>query len=382
MNCVGSIQYTRDMPNTSSEYAAEGTLYHTLAAGCLADGGAVERHVGEKHEVEGFKFTVDQENADFAQVYVDAIRRIPGRLYVEVSLDLSAVLGVPEQGGTSDAVVVDLERRVIHAHDLKFGRGETVYATKNKQAMLYALGVLHRFEYLVDDSWTVVIGIHQPRINHYDEWTCGVPELRAFGEVAAKAAQLAYSLYKANKTVGIEADLTATDKGCRWCLKGGSCKVRSQKMLNMFPVVEVDGIARLRMGLSDTELAEMWPKLDALENWINAIRTESLARALNGAELPGLKLVTGRQGARQFTDNMAVEALLYGALGDEAYKPKVLISPTEAGKRFKKTNDDTWTKLQPYITQSPGRQSLAPIEDLRPPVAINTPEFPTAPPTV
>lgn len=382
MNCAGSIHLTRDLPNETSEYAAEGTAYHDLAAKCLISGMECADFIGQVFEADGYKFTIDAENAEYCQQYVDAIRRMDGKLFVEVKVLLSDVWGIPDQGGTSDAIVVNVERKLLRVHDLKFGRGEVVYAKRNKQALTYASGAVETIgrQYGVGPGWTIEIGIHQPRINHFDTDTLTFDELVEFEREQFEAAKLAYAIWCYGDTERALQNLKPTAKGCRWCLFAGKCKARSEKMLTMFPVMQSEQIAEKRGQLSDVELEDLYMKVDDLEKWIAAIRLEALTRANNGVKFAQHHLVEGRKGARKFGDDMIAEAVLFGALGDEAYKPRALITPTEAEKRMKKSHADEWGQLAPYITQSPGTPTLERIEDKRPPVKIDTPEFPAAPP--
>ena len=381
MTCPGSVQYTRDDPNTSSEYAAEGTVYHGIASEALERPLECAAWIGDVREADGFKFIIDAENAAFAQVYVDRMRARPGVHFVEINVKLDSFLGVPDQSGTSDHVAIDAPNKTIYVDDLKFGKGEMVYAPKNKQGMLYALGTLAKYakQFGIGPEWKVIIGIHQPRVNHFDEWATTVMELIEWArDEAAPAAKFAYELWAGNAPEHIvKLSMKESTKGCRWCPAGGRCPVRANKIIAMFPLASPEVIAQKRNGMDDAELGAMWAKLPALENWITALRAEALARALAGATIPGAKLAEGRKGARAFTDLMIAEAALFSVIGDKAYKPRTLITPTEAERHLKAKHPEAWTTLtEHWITQAPGALSLVPLEDDRPPMKITTPEFP------
>lgn len=74
MRCPGSVRLTRHLEEAPSEYAAEGTLAHTIAERCLVSGYDAFRYIGEVHEVDGFTFTVTDDMAAYVQAYVDNVR--------------------------------------------------------------------------------------------------------------------------------------------------------------------------------------------------------------------------------------------------------------------------------------------------------------------
>lgn len=46
MTCPGSVALTKDMPDTSSKFADEGTLAHALAERALRDGKDAKEYIG------------------------------------------------------------------------------------------------------------------------------------------------------------------------------------------------------------------------------------------------------------------------------------------------------------------------------------------------
>ena len=54
-------------------------------------------------------------------------------------------------------------------------------AEGNEQAMMYALGALKEYD-IYSEIDEIVIGIYQPRLNHFPEWVITRDELLAFGE--------------------------------------------------------------------------------------------------------------------------------------------------------------------------------------------------------
>lgn len=369
--CVAALAACRDIVDKPSQYAAEGTAYHEIAAKVLELGADWQcaNYVGEVITADGFSFTIDEDNAAYAQRYVDAVRRLPGRQFYEVKLDTSEVIGVPGQSGTGDAVTLDYQHLTIHVDDLKFGRGEVVYACGNEQLMIYGAAALRRYEIMAD--WKFVrLGIHQPRVNHYSEHTYTVEELEAEIARIRPNLQKAYALYQ-NPPADLTPFMTPTEKGCRWCPIRGSCAARTKQVVDMFPVVS----QAKPVQMSDADLAAARDKVDQIEQWCSDIKEEAHKRAVfEGRTLPGWKVVEGRAGNRKWTDDAKAESALTELLADAAYKPRTIISPTDAQKAFKKAQVD-FTVMAPLITQAPPSKSLVREENPKAPVAAGV-EFP------
>lgn len=381
LRCAAALAAGKGVKDTPSQYAAEGTAYHEVAAWALEHQTTCANRVDDIVEADGFKFMIDEENAAHAQTYVDAIRRIPGVQYYEVRLDTSEVVGVPGQGGTGDAVTLDFDASTIHVDDLKFGRGEVVFAEKNEQLMQYGAAALLKHD-LAHDWKFIKLGIHQPRLGHYSEHTYTVEEVRAW--VAANQArfQRAYWLYQQPDQIAA-SDYAPGEKQCRWCPIRGSCKARSDSFLTQFPVEEPSILiprAAEAPVLTDEALAAARDRIDAIEQWCADIKAEAHNRAvLMGRTLPGWKVVNGRAGNRKWGDELSASGHLVPALGEKAYKPKVLISPADAEKLLKKA-PDIWAPLQAFITQAEGSKSLVRDDSPKQAVAVQQLEFPVQAP--
>jgi hypothetical protein len=112
-------------------------------------------------------------------------------------------------------------------------------------------------------------------------------------------------------------------------------------------------------------------KVDLVEVWCKAIRAEVERRLFAGERVTGYKLVEGKRGNRQWSDEeQATKALKAAKLKAEEMYSKKLISPTEAEKRLK-GSPAQWAKVEGLITQSAGKPSVAKATDKRPEVAVN-----------
>jgi hypothetical protein len=191
MRCPGSLSLEIHCPDSSSEFADEGTAAHELAAMALTAGNDASAYLGRIIKVKdsGREFEVTHDMAANVQVYLDNVRQYGDghELMIEQRVEFSDVVGVPESFGTSDAVILTNDGEELQVHDLKYGRGVKVDADENEQLMLYALGALNEFG-MVGDFKRVRMVIHQPRLSHLSEWTCSVEDLQTFAGTAQEAA--------------------------------------------------------------------------------------------------------------------------------------------------------------------------------------------------
>jgi len=402
--CPGSLAMEAQYPDTSSEFADEGTAAHFLGSECLTQGVDAAHFIGqrimlwngeaewllvnpaakpltpEEEAASGPVFDVDADMAGYVQTYVDAVRAaaLGHELLIEQRVEFSRYVGYPDQFGTSDAVILTDDE--IQVHDLKYGRGVKVDAQDNEQLRLYALGALNEFG-MLGDFKKVRMVIHQPRLDHVSEDTCTVDELLAFAEEIEAKAGYAMSILEAGNVS--DDDLVPGDKQCRFCPHKANCNKLAQFNLNTVADDFVDmtrdigvqlGGAMERITVADNQhIASLMPHLDLIEGWCKAVRGRVESELLAGHVVPGYKLVEGRRGNRQWTNNDDVETTLKGMrLKVEQMYDLKLISPTTAEKLHKSgaIGPRQWPKLQAFITQSEGKPSVAPESDKRPALII------------
>lgn len=231
MECAASLAQEHGQPNPETDYAAQGTAAHDLAARCLIQRKKALAFLNTRITVGNRSFYVrnrdskDAVDAGAVQVYLDNFMEYAGDnpFLVEHRVDFSRYVGYSGSFGTSDGMI--FLPGELQVHDLKFGAGVKVSAIENRQMRLYALGALDKFG-LVDDFHTVRMVIHQPRISKKpSEWSCSVPELLAFGEEAREAAITAMTLLE-DKKAGMKPDISTYNPGgkqCKFCRGKRTC---------------------------------------------------------------------------------------------------------------------------------------------------------------
>lgn len=383
MACPGSIAMESGLPDTSSEFADEGTAAHTVAAAALDQQVGASKFLGQVIKAGKREFVCDADMVQHVQVYLEAVRdyAIGGELMVEQRVDFSRYVDVPDSFGSSDAIVITDEGDELQCHDLKYGRGVKVDADNNEQLMLYALGSLDLVEPLGYEPKRVRLVIHQPRLEHLSEWDCSVEDLRAFGERAKAAAQHAMGCLK----LGVDEveDLTPGEKQCRFCKAKATCGALRDAVLepifgsappspDEFDLVNVPGAKHIEPSTA-AWLASCMAKIDLIETWCKAVRAETERRLLDGVPVAGWKLVEGRRGSRKWSSEAEAEDALKAMRikHDQMYDYSV-VSPTSAEKLAKAEiiGPRQWSKLQALITQSDGKPSVAPDSDKRPALVV------------
>lgn len=391
MVCPGSMALETLAPRAEekpSEYAAEGTAAHELAAWVLTKDAPAAAYIGHQIQADGFTFTVDREMADNVQAYADRVRDYAedGELLVEQCMEFSEYVDHPEQFGTSDAVVLTSDGLEIQVHDLKYGRGVKVDAQDNQQAMLYALGALAEFG-MVGDFLRVRVVIHQPRLNHVSEADYTIQELMEFAKKAKQGVERCEDAIHYLEGIGnLRADyFNPGEDQCRFCPAKATCPALRKEVLAAVSddfIDETQPLApqlepALERTMDNRLLGNLLGAVDLIEGFCKAIRAAAEVELLAGREVPGWKLVEGRRGSRRWGSEQEAEDMLKSMrLKVEDMYDLKLISPTTAEKLHKAgaIGPRQWTRLQELITHAEGKPSVAPADDKRPALVMTAVE--------
>ena len=360
LQCPPSVRICEEIPRESSPFAEEGTLAHAVAA--LSLKAALGMDVtAEREEIAASALTVDETMercaAEWAALITDRLAWWKlncghTEAYALVERRVALTAGGHEIFGTADAIIIT--DTAVEVYDYKYGLGVAVSAVENRQMMIYALGALC----LSDgdpDEMTVRMTIFQPRIDNLSEWEAPAPVLLSWqsGELAEKAA-LAYD-GKGELHCGAWCRFCAARPQCHHC----AAEYRKAWEEHRSPHL-----------LTIAQISELLHITGQIRQWAEAVEDHALARAMQGENYPGWKVVEGR-GKRVITDAKgAAAALLEGGLAEAAiFKPRELqtITTLEAlagKKRFAQLCGN-------FIDKKPGNPKLAEDSDSRQPVNNN-----------
>lgn len=371
LNCPPSARLTENMPDTSSQYAAAGSLAHEIAE-FKARHYFNEPISKRSYNAQMKKFSANEyydKGMDGAtDEYLEHLKArsmaypAPPSVALEVRVDFSDI--VPEGFGTADCIMIG--SGMLDVVDYKNGSGVLVEAENNPQMMLYAWGALQQYRPIFGDSIHVVhMSIVQPNAGGIREWETTVQELTLWAEyTATPTADMAW-----NGT----GDYNPGD-WCRFCKAKAQCSARAAKMLELEPMAgsvpasQADPQDQFEAThcLSDKEIGDILYRARYLAAWVKDLEEYALTATLDGRQIAGWKAVEGR-GLREWIGGAdtafpalqshgVAEALLYER------KPVSVAGLEKAlGKKtFAEAAEGLWEKR-------PGKPTLVPESDSRPP---------------
>lgn len=355
LECPASVNMEQGIKDEGSPFAAEGTLAHEVAESALIAECNASHFIGRQNQAESF--TVDKPMAGYVQQYLDYVRSVKGKLFIEKKVSFAE--WVKDGFGTADAII--LNNDVVTIVDLKYGKGVQVFPENNPQAMLYALGVLHEFGFIADIK-TVNIVIVQPRLDHISEWTISTVDLLKWAKTVAK---------KAKMTEAKKPKFNAGEKQCQFCKAKGSCLALAELNLKLasdgFEAVETPIVFSTADTLTPDQMAAILPQLKLLNAWVKAVEAYSLTLFESGETIPGYKIVEGRSIRKWSEDDKDVSRKLIEDLSlDQIYTQK-LISPTQAEKLLGKDH----AVMRVLVFKPEGKPTVVLSSDKRPEIDIN-----------
>lgn len=373
INCPGSLTLNKDIPSTTNPAAREGTALHELSDRCLQDGSNPVDHEGETIEVENDIFVLDEEQCLASQQYVDYVRSIEGERWAESRIYYANILGLEDDSeafGTVDCAILSGE--TLHVIDAKFGR-RFVDPKNNRQMTLYALGLVDAMEAVGIAINEVHLHIVQPRVSSNP-----IPFVMTRHDLEVALVDFQFAVERAKKASAefrpkefdlkwISEYLIPGESQCQWCPSASICPALAEVVNN----VDFTGSGDVYHRQSAQELAENHRKIPLLKIWIDAVDTEMMSRLNEGKEVPGYKLVLGREGNRKWTDVDQAEAELTALLAEhpdadvELYKPSVLVTAPQAEKALKKAKIPTEI-IDTLVSRAPAKPTIATFDDPRP----------------
>ena len=352
---------------------------------------------------------------EFCLTEIEKMRRcgMEPLVLIEERLDYTHV--APGGFGTGDLVLVGKDedgRGLIHVIDFKGGRGVRVDNSRehpNSQMMLYAIGALKAYSWLVNVE-IVKMTIIQPRLDNYPSCELTVDELNAWAEEIRPVALMAYE-GKGEQHPGDWCLFCKAKAVCRACAEEALALAREEftdlddttsphttdtddsgngesgnsnaakpdeaveggeetTVSDLSAPYELDRqtvVFKSPNLISLSELAAILPTLKRIASWIEAVFAYVSSEAItNGIPIPGYKVVEGRA-RRVFTDAEAAAMAAESAGVTNIYKTELKslaeIEKMMGKKRFAEV-------LGKFVIKPPGKLSLVEESDPRP--AVNT----------
>lgn len=344
------------MPESTSEFAEEGRLAHSVA----------ELKARKKFMVlsnKEFNAALKKlqkdplyqpEMLEHADTYVESLTELAmsyaSRPSIALEVQVQYDQYVPEGFGTSDCIMVGGD--TLDVVDYKYGKGVPVQAEDNPQMKLYAVGALLFYSVIYGDAITKIrMTIVQPRLNSFSTWVTDRGELiRWADEYVKPRAELAWE----------GKGEPAGGDWCRFCRIKATCRHRA----GTITALEAFGGA-LPPVISDAEVGDLLIRGAQLKSWYSDLEDYALKACLEGKDIPGWKAVEGRS-IRQFTSqDEALETIMAqgyarGVIYD--YVPKTL---SALEKMMGKTAFDE--AVGSFIHKPPGKPTLVTVKDKRPP---------------
>lgn len=372
MNCAASIPMNAGKEDKASEFAAEGSAAHEVAYLAKTEGKSPFDFVGDDFDIDGFKIVVSVEMAEYLSewlYYVDTIS-FGGITMLEQKLPIGEL--TIEQGAHGTADVISLHDTTLKIADLKYGMGVKVFAEENSQLMTYALAAYDQYRFF-GDFQTVELHIGQPRLRHFDVWETTTARLEQFRSELLRAAMQ----IEAAKISLRDHHFNPGEKQCKWCRAKAECPALANHVLTTVCDDFVDltkPITVTEREMDNQSLGNCMAAIPMIEDWCKAIRGRVESELFAGEAVPGFKLVEGKRGNRDWTDDEKLIEILETSFGEDAFK-HTLISPAVAEKLAKKSGLDFGSTFVPFITQSEGKPSVAPVTDKRPAIDMGADLF-------
>lgn len=373
LHCTPAPRVEAEFPETTSEYAEEGRLAHSVCELAAKKKFTVMNNRAYNSRLKKLKADPkwDDEMLSTAATYVEHLTEHAMRFehapYVALEVQVDITDYAPEAFGTCDCIMIGGDELIIT--DYKHGKGVPVSAQDNPQMLLYALGALKLYRPIYGDMIRrVSTYIDQPRLDSYDGASMTVEELLAWGESIKPKAAAAF----------MGTGEFAPGEWCRFCRAKAKCRARANqntaledfkdciplgRSIPMQAEYDATGFKPSNC-LTDEEIGALLVRAEGLVAWYNDLKEYTLAACLNGKTIPGWKAVEGRS-TRAWTDqDAALEALMAGGVEEAIIYDRV---PKTLAQLEKVIGKQRFGELVGgMITKSPGKPALAAESDKRP----------------
>ena len=373
LNCTPAPRLEAEMPESTSGYAEEGRLAHSVCELAARKKFTIMPQRTYNAALKKLKADPlwDDEMLATAATYVEHLTENAMKFehtpYValEVRVDISDY--VPEAFGTCDSIMIGGDELILA--DYKHGKGVPVSAEENPQMMLYALGALKLYRPIYGDMIRrLTLYIDQPRRDSYEGYSLTVEDLLAWGENTVKP-----------KAAAAFAGLGEYEPGdwCQFCRINAQCRARANTHTALedfkdcvLPTPEIvrnkeNGLIAGGLNiLTHAEIGDLLVRGQSLVQWYKDLEEFALAACLNGGTIPGWKAVEGRSTRVWADQDKALETII------NAGHPRELVYdtvPKSLAQLEKVIGAGPFNELVAGLIIKPhGKPALAPESDKRP----------------
>lgn len=385
VTCPASFRACEGLPNPPSFFAVEGTIAHSIHEHILLNGTPAKYFIGQRPhafmevaEMDADEWAlvppdwvVDEEHVNHVVRSVEWCQQFTGEYHIEQRVDISKYTPIEKQFGSCDFACIARDGTLTIV-DLKFGKGVKVYAERNHQLALYALGFIEAWDWLYAFD-KVEVCVSQPRLDHFDMWRTTAAELRTFG--AEMNRRFALALLP-------DAPFNPEEKACQFCVFKGQCPALAQRMqevaLAMFDVIDDEIpapslkhdwpiVGPSAQGMTPEQISSVLAHAALLTGFLEDVKQHAMGLMLHSQAVPGYKLVEGRSHRRWKTSREEAAGWMT-ANGIEPYKEPELISPAAAEDLIPakgKEKKEIKARLAALVEKPRGAPTIAPVSDKR-----------------
>jgi len=392
-DCLASVREEARRPKEENAYATDGIVFHEIiepytkrldpmyVPGCpIPVVGSLVTVDGVEHEVTDEHITNVDQCLDYLSMIIEQIPHERFSILTEVKVDYGTWT-VDGQIGYIDVVIIDRANRVLHILDTKYGKGIEVYAVKNAQESLYALGAIQQLGIFEETFESVELHIMQPRRDHFDKWVTTEDELNAWG---AETKAIADRIIASD-----DLPFNPAGKTCRFCKAKSDCRALAEGALSTvsagfenivesFDAIDKRTAITLREvpPLTPEEIFNVYHNIDMVRVFLKAIegRAYGLYRGGNAPENNGCKLVHGKTNRVWLDEKKADAAIGRQKIGDKKIDSKTRREPwkLKSPAKIEKLIGKDHKIMQTHVDKPPGAPTLVLLSDKRP--AINVVE--------
>lgn len=330
MACPASVHLSVGIPDSPSGEAAQiGTAIHALAETCWQTEDDPRNYIDKL--VEGIRIT--EQNAEFAQLHLDTIKRLEkdlGRVLVEQHGTVLNTMDI-ELAGTCDVVGYSVKDSIIEIVDLKTGRNYV--DADSPQLKIYALAMMKA----LGDFQTIRLTIVQPQVGANRTHEMSLYDLHSWrdNELMPRIADISE----------MNAYPTPSRDACKYCPAKLHCPALREKAYEL-PIVPTKE-------LSADEIATWLEQGELVEAFYEELKKVATKRLEDGAAVPGWNLVPKRA-IRKWKADIDTIGIRDLPIATHLLYKNELITPAQAEKLLSKADkhllDDLTEKVSSGLT--------------------------------